>query len=129
MLYVLPREYMQPSRGTYPVHCRIHETTITYMYIYQGSSAGWVESMKYVGFRLDSFQLSDYKSPALLFIVTTSPSTCTRHMHVHVHPSCTLNKHVLYTLCVLHIQHDVVAACITCEICPGLLPPFPPPHI
>ena len=26
------------------------------------------------GFRLDSFQLPDYKSPALLFIVTTSPS-------------------------------------------------------
>ena len=31
MLYVLPRAplYILPSRGTYPIHCKNHETTIT----------------------------------------------------------------------------------------------------
>ena len=32
--------------------------------------------------------------------------------------------------CVLHTRQDIVTAHITCEICPGLLPPFfPPPHL
>ena len=28
-MYIRPRKYIQPPRGTYPIHCKNHETTIT----------------------------------------------------------------------------------------------------
>ena len=35
-LGLYPRKYIEPLRGTYPIHCKNHETTITYpgWYIY-----------------------------------------------------------------------------------------------